>query len=246
MKSSDTPIPNPQSPIPNAVVPKHVGIILDGNRRWAKENGKTSFEGHKIGLDNINKIADYAHSKGVEHLTLYVFSTENWKRSEEEIKYLMGLIVIMFNKYLNDINKRDIRINWLGTYGSLSEKVVAVIEKAVEKTKENKGGNLNFCLNYGGRTEIVEAVQSMMRGSPQLSADEVTETLLNDNMYSPNVPDVDMIVRTSGEKRISHFMLWRAGYSELMFLDKHWPAFTTEDFDNVLREYSHRNRRFGC
>jgi undecaprenyl diphosphate synthase len=177
-------------------------------------------------------------------VTAFIFSTENWNRSKDEVGYLMGLLPIVFKKNIQKLINSGIRVHWLGNYDRLSEREITMVEDAVEKTKNLKKGNLCFCFNYGGQQEIVDAVKKLVAsGAP---AGELTTESLRKHLYAPEVPDVDVIIRTSGEQRISNFMLWRAAYSELVFVPKHWPAFTAEDFDEALAEYAHRQRRFGC
>jgi len=227
-----------------SVIPEHIGIILDGNRRWAKENNLPQLEGHRVGANNISKIAEHAFSKGVKYMTVYVFSTENWKRSKEEIKYLMGLMPILFKKNIDNLVKDGVRVHWLGNYDNLSKKEIDLVESAVEKTKHLNKGHLCFCFNYGGRQELVDACKKILENGN--SSKELTIEDIQSNLYAPEVPDVDLIIRTSGEQRISNFLLWRAAYSELLFIDKFWPSFTEADFDLALDEYAHRQRRFGC
>ncbi len=224
-------------------VPRHIGLILDGNRRWAKERNLPSLEGHRVGADNLKIIAEAAFDAGVEVLSAFVFSTENWGRTKEEVDYLMELITLIFKKYIKDFKKRGIRIAWLGTTDKLVDEQLKVIQKAIEETKNLTKGTLALCFNYGGRLEITEAVKKIIgKGVP---ANEVTPELVAENLYAPEIPDVDLIIRTSGEQRISNFMLWRAAYSEFLFVDKHWPEFSEADLDAALADYAGRQRRMG-
>ena len=227
----------------NSTIPKHIGLILDGNRRWARENGLPQLEGHRAGYENLKTIADIAFDSGVEYLSAYIFSTENWNRSKEEVAYLMNLLPIVFSKYLKDFIKKGIRIRWLGTYDKLSQREIDLIENALEKTKDLSRGNLCFCFNYGGWTELQDAVRQIV--AADIDVEDISIDTIRQNIYDPKVPDVDLIIRTSGEQRLSNFMLWRAAYSELYFTDKYWPAFTGEDLQDALKEFENRQRRFG-
>ncbi len=234
-------MPKPDKP----QTPKHLGLIIDGNRRWAKEQGLPVLEGHKAGYKNIDVIGDAAWNRGVKTLSIYVFSTENWNRSKEEVKYLMDMLVssALAKKEINKLDKKGIRIRFLGSREKLSQKVQDAIETAQKQTKNNQKGTLALCFNYGGHLEIVDAFKSMM--SKGLSPDEVTVESITERLYDPDIPPVDLIIRTSGEQRLSNFMLWRAAYSELYFSDKYWPEFSVEDLDEALADYAKRQRRFG-
>ena len=218
-------------------LPKHLGFIVDGNRRWARERGLPTLEGHRRGIDLVADIAEECHKKGVKIASFYIFSTENWNRSKEEVDYLMDLVEKCLKKFIKKCLKNDTRIAILGTKERLSEKLKAIVEEAEEKTKECKENILALCFNYGGKQEIVDAVNKI--------DGEVTVDKIEENLYHPEVPPVDMVVRTSGEQRISGFMLWRMAYSEMLFLDKKWPDMTKEDVSMVLEEFANRNRRFG-
>lgn len=219
------------------LLPKHLGFIVDGNRRWARERGLPTLEGHRRGIDLVADIAEECHKKGVKIASFYIFSTENWNRSKEEVDYLMDLVEKCLKKFIKKCLKNDTRIAILGTKERLSEKLKAIVEEAEEKTKECKENILALCFNYGGKQEIVDAVNKI--------DGEVTIDKIEENLYHPEVPPVDMVVRTSGEQRISGFMLWRMAYSEMLFLDKKWPDMTKEDVSMVLEEFANRNRRFG-
>jgi undecaprenyl diphosphate synthase len=232
--------------VQNNNIPNHVGLILDGNRRWAEKKGLPKLEGHRVGAENMKVIADHMFDLGVKYLSAYIFSTENWNRSKEEVNYLMKKIMpIVFRKYLGHFNEKGVKILWLGSKDRLDEEEIELVENAVEVTKNNKEGTLCFCFNYGGKQEIVESVKSIVESGIK-NSDEVTEALITKNIYSPEVPDIDLIIRTSGEQRISDFMLWRAGYSELIFVDKFWPDFKNEDLDEAFSVFEKRKRRFGC
>jgi undecaprenyl diphosphate synthase len=224
-------------------IPTHVGLVLDGNRRWAAAQGLPAFEGHRKGYENLKTIAKAAFNNGVEYVSAYVFSTENWKRSAEEVDYLMKLLLWVAKNEIKELNKENIRVLFLGSEDRLSKDIIKAIRKAEETTKHNTGGTLLVCLNYGGQQEIVGAVNKILQTAP--ASKSVTIDDIEQNLYAPDVPPVDLLIRTSGEQRISNFMLWRAAYSELLFVDKHWPAFSEEDLKSALQEYAKRHRRFG-
>lgn len=222
-------------------IPKHVGIILDGNRRWAKAQGLPTLEGHRKGMEVFKDVSLAAFDRGVQYVSAYIFSTENWKRAEEEVTYLMGLVVKAVEKHLDTYHEADIRLVHLGSRDNLNEKVLEAIDRSVEKTKNNTRGTLALCFNYGGHQEIVDACRHLI-GQPQT---KVTKESLGQAMYAPDVPMCDLIIRTSGEQRLSGFMLWRSEYAELRFTEKHWPDFTIEDLDAALEDYAKRERRVG-
>ncbi len=224
-------------------LPVHVGIILDGNRRWAKEQGLPSLDGHRQGAEVFKKISLEAFDKGIEYLSAYIFSTENWQRTEEEVSYLMKLVVKAVEKYLDEFDKKGIRIRVIGQRSDLSRSVLNSIEKTEEKTENNTGGTLVLCFNYGGQQEIVDATKKII--AKNLSPEEVTVESFEQYMYSPEIPPVDLLIRTSGEERTSGFMLWRAAYAELLFVEKYWPEFTVDDLEDSLIKYASRQRRFG-
>lgn len=221
-------------------VPTHLGLILDGNRRWAKSQGLSSLEGHRRGYDNLKDLSRAAFDRGVKYVSAYIFSTENWNRSAEEVNYLMTLALRMVKRDLKELHKDNIRVRWLGSENKVGEKLLKALREAEETTKNNTGGQLCLCFNYGGQTEIAAAAEKL-RGSNQ----PITIEAITSQLYAANVPPVDFLIRTSGEQRLSNFMLWRAAYAELYFVTKHWPAFTEEDLDEALAEFASRQRRFG-
>jgi undecaprenyl diphosphate synthase len=227
----------------STTIPKHLGFIIDGNRRWAKEHGLPTYEGHMAGYIALKDVLYEAIDQGVKYASIYTFSTENWKRAEEEVSYLLKMTVRMLKADLHELIDRGIRFRHLGTKEGLPPKVVQVLEDAEEQTKDLTSGMLCACFNYGGQREIVDAARKCVEDG--LKPDEITEQAIAERLYAPDVPPVDMMVRTSGEQRISNFMLWRVAYSELMFLDKFWPAMTKEDVTAIIKEYGRRNRRFG-
>lgn len=220
-------------------IPVHVGIIMDGNRRWAKEKGKKASEGHLAGANNLIELTKYIFSKGVKYLSIYAFSTENFNRSQEEVKYLMDLFVKLFNEKFNELAKDNIKIIFSGRKEPLSDKVYNTMMKVSEESKNNTGGTLNVCLNYGSRAEIVDAVNKIVKEGKNITEEEFSKYFYQD------LPDLDFVIRTSGEIRLSNFMLWQASYAELYFPDCYFPDFNNEEFDKALEEYNKRNRRFG-
>ena len=227
----------------NHVVPVHLGLILDGNRRWAKERGLQPFEGHRRGYLRLKKIASAAFDRGVEYVSAFVFSTENWNRSEEEVAYLMDLLRWVAVYEVNKLHKRNIKVIFVGTEVGLNDSIVKAIKRAEAKTADNTGGTLVLCLNYGGQQELSDAVAGLIKSG--IKADEVTPELVTKHLYEPALPPLDLIIRTSGEQRLSGFMLWSAAYAELKFVLKYWPAFTVADLEAALRDYAYRQRRFG-
>ncbi len=225
------------------IVPNHIGIIIDGNRRWAKAHNLPTFEGHRIGFDKVKEIAEYALEKGIKIMTIYAFSTENWKRNQDEVNYLLGLFKILLEKEVDFLLKKGIRLCILGGRVDLSADLQKAIIKAEELTSSASKGILNICFNYGGREEIVRAVKKIV--VDKVPVTEITQDLLSKNLYTANLPDPDFIIRTSGEQRLSGFLTWQSVYSELYFVKKMWPEFTKDDFDEALLEFSNRQRRFG-
>ncbi len=224
-------------------LPKHIGFIVDGNRRWAKEHGLPPYEGHLAGYNAMNDVLLETLRRGVKYASAYVFSTENWKRSEDEVNRIMKMLRNILRKDIKIFEENNIRLRVIGTQEGLADDIVASIKSAEERTANYTGGELLLCLNYGGQLEIADAVKKIVQSG--VDADEVTPELISQNIYAPEVPPCDLIVRTSGEQRLSNFMLWRAAYSELMFVDKHWPDMNKDDVTAILNEYANRQRRFG-
>lgn len=224
-------------------LPKHVGYIIDGNRRWAKQHGIPTYEGHLAGYNTLKDIAIETHKAGVEYISAYVFSTENWKRSADEVKKLMALVLKLVSSDLPEFKKRNIRLRIAGTRSGVAPKILRAIDKAEKETEHNTGGTFVLCFNYGGQLEIADAVKQIIASG--VSADEVTEELIAEHLYTPEVPPLDVVVRTSGEQRLSNFMLWRSAYSEFIFLEKNWPDMTKDDVASIMKEYARRHRRFG-
>ena len=225
-------------------IPRHVGLILDGNRRWARERGLPPMEGHRKGSENFGDAVKHLFNSGVSYVSAFVFSTENWKRAEEEVSYLMNLVIKLTTDRLSEFDDAGIRLVILGSREKLSKKVVKAIDKAEQTTADNQEGVLALCFNYGGQQEIVDACKSLVHDG--VGADDITPEKIQAYLYQPEVPDIDLIVRTSGEQRLSGFMLWRSTYAELLFMDKYWPAVTNDDMDMVLEEFAARQRRYGA
>lgn len=225
------------------VVPTHLGFIVDGNRRWAKKHGLPTYEGHLAGYNALKDVLYASIEEGVKIASVYAFSTENWKRAEEEISHLMRLVLRMVQSDLQELIDRGIRFRHLGSKQGLPDKVIAALENAEEKTKHLTSGTVCACFNYGGHREIVDAMRQCIEDG--LEPEEIDEQAIASRLYAPDLPVVDMVVRTSNEKRLSNFMLWRVAYSELMFLEKFWPEMTKADVKDIIKEYSKRNRRFG-
>ena len=219
---------------------RHLGIIADGNRRWAKERGLPTIEGHRRGLDTIQELVEAASKTEIEYITFYVFSTENWGRSADEVSYIMKLAETRILKYAEKLAKNNARMLILGSREKISPKLMSVLEQAEHITADCTGITVCFCFNYGGEQEIADAAKI----AGEVDGD-ITPELIRKHLYHPEVPDVDMVVRTSGEERISGFMLWRTAYAELLFLEKYFPEMNVDDLKGILENYKKRNRRFG-
>ena len=222
-------------------LPKHIGIIMDGNRRWAKERGLPVFEGHRLGAEAFRNVVKEAHEMSIQNLSAYVFSSENWSRTEDEVKYLMGLVITITKKYLKDFHKLGIKIVVLGSREKLDKKVLEAVEYTEDLTKDNTGMVLGLCFNYGGKQEIVDAAKKVVESGAELTVESISH-----NVYHPEMPEIDLLIRTSGENRTSGYMLWRSDYAELIFLKKYWPDFGPEDLHQACAEYTQRQRRFGA
>ena len=229
-------------------LPKHIAIIMDGNRRWAKQKGLPIKLGHKEGAKTVENIVRYANKIGIKYITVYAFSTENWKRTEEEVSALMSLL----QNYLNDYSKRadseNIKVNVIGNLECLSEKMVNSIKKCMERTKNNTGTTFNIALNYGGRDEIINAVKNIAKKVKEndMEIQDIDEKTISNNLYTKDQPDPDLLIRTSGELRLSNFLPWQLVYTEFLFIEKNWPDFNEKDLDDAIEEYQKRNRKFGA
>jgi len=222
---------------------RHLAIILDGNRRWAKAQGLPAFEGHRRGYDQVKEIGLAALERGIEHLTVFAFSTENWKRSQEEVGYLMDLLLKALTNDLAFYMEHRVRLRVIGRRVGLSDKIQKAIRVAEEKTAANTAGQINLCINYGGRAELVDAVKEIIAEGK--SPDQITEELISEKIWMQGIPDPDLIIRTSGEQRTSGFLTWSGTYSEILFVKKTWPDFSVADLDAALADYNSRDRRFG-
>lgn len=216
---------------------------MDGNRRWAKERNLPLIEGHSKGYEKMKQVGDWFFSKGVKVLSVYAFSTENWSRSQVEVNYLMKLMEKALTEDFEEFNQREFRLLISGRIEELPGSLPDICQDAVTKTKNNTKGTLNICLNYGGRAELVDAIKKMI--SKKITLEQVHEGMIRKYLYSPDLGDPDIVVRTSGEKRVSGFLLWESAYSEYLFLEKYWPDFERSDVDVILEEYARRKRRFG-
>jgi undecaprenyl diphosphate synthase len=228
-------------------MPKHIAIIMDGNRRWAREKDLDIKQGHKEGAKTLEKIVRYANKIGLQYITVYAFSTENWKRTEEEV----GALMLLLQNYLDDYSKRadteNIKVKVLGDITALSKGMQNSIQKCMERTKNNTGVTFNIALNYGGRDEIVKAVKSIADKvqKNELKIEDITEETISNSLYTADQPDPDLVIRTSGELRTSNFLPWQSVYSELLFVQKNWPDFNEKDLDEAIEIYQNRNKRLG-
>lgn len=228
-------------------IPTHVAIIMDGNGRWAKKRNMPRVKGHYEGMQTVKKITKYASKLGIQYLTLYAFSTENWARPKEEVNYLMDLPEKMFTSFMPELMENNVKVEVIGVVEKLPENTRKAVEDAIEQTKNNTGLKLIFALNYGSKDEIVTAVKRIAQGAAnnEYKVEEIDEQLISDNLFTKDTPDPDLLIRTSGEQRISNFLLWQIAYSEFIFTKVAWPDFVEEEFYKALLEYQSRDRRFG-
>ena len=226
-----------------AEVPTHIGYIIDGNRRWAKKHGLPTYEGHMAGYNAIKEVVIETFSRGVSYVSAYTFSTENWKRGQDEIGHIMKLMLRMLTTDIGIFQDINVRFVAAGTDEGLSTTIIKALRKAEELTKHNTAGTFMLCFNYGGQLEIAEACKKIVQQGVKPAA--ITPELITQNLYNPEVPPIDLVVRTSGEQRLSNFMLWRTAYSEFMFLEKLWPDMTKEDVTAIMKAYMLRDRRIG-
>lgn len=228
-------------------VPEHVAIIMDGNGRWAKKRALPRMAGHREGMKVVKKITKFANHIGVKVLTLYAFSTENWKRPKAEVNYLMRLPVEFLSTFLPELMEENVQVRVMGDQSQLPKHTVNAVQKAIEETKNNTGLILNFALNYGSRTEIIEAVKKIVKDHEvgNLTINDMDEQLFSKYLMTQELKDPDLLIRTSGEIRLSNFMLWQLAYTEFWFTDVLWPDFNEEHFMEAINEYKQRVRRFG-
>ncbi|MFZ2522994.1 MAG: polyprenyl diphosphate synthase [Minisyncoccia bacterium] len=227
----------------NLKIPNCVGIIMDGNRRWTKDKGISPLEGHRAGGETLKKVTTWARDLGVKHLIFFTFSTENWKRSEEEVSYLLNLIGEFISKEFDHFNKEGGVLHFAGDLTKFSPKLQKILADAEEKTKNNPGPHIYFALNYGGRAEILSAVKKIVSANP--TPEEINEEYFNKHLQTFPMPDPDIIIRTSGEMRLSGFLPWQGVYSELFFTKTLWPDFSKEELESIIKEFSDRERRMG-
>ncbi len=229
-------------------LPKHIAIIMDGNRRWAKIQGKPAAFGHKEGAKTLEKIVRYAKTIGIKHISVYAFSTENWKRAEEEVKALMLLLKNYLDEYSKKADTENTKIKVLGDIEALDPKLQKSINECMERTKNNDGITFNIALNYGGRDEILNAIKTIgcrIKNS-EIDIEDITEELVSESLYTKGQPDPDLMIRTSGEIRLSNFLPWQLVYSEFLFIEKNWPDFTEDDLNDAIIVYQKRTRKFGA
>lgn len=229
-------------------MPRHIAIIMDGNRRWAKAKGKPVSYGHKEGAKTLERIVRYANKIGLEYITVYAFSTENWKRAEEEVKALMMLLQNYLDDYAKRADTENIKVKILGDISALSGGMQKSIQNCMERTKDNTGVTFNIALNYGGRDELLKAIKEIANQvkKDQIQIQDITEELVTNNLYTRGQPEPDLLIRTSGEQRLSGFLPWQLVYTEFLFIDKNWPDFEEKDLEEAIIEYQKRTRKFGA
>ncbi|HHX94164.1 MAG TPA: isoprenyl transferase [Tenericutes bacterium] len=228
-------------------IPNHIAIIMDGNGRWAKERGMKRTDGHLEGSKNLKRIVEHAQRLGIKVVTVYAFSTENWSRPKEEVDYLMNLIKEFFTKHIKELYEKNIKITFMGRRDRLSSDVLKIINEIKEKTKNNDGIILNIGLDYGGQDEILEMVKKIATKvqNKEITIENIDKNIIEENLMTSGLPPVDFMIRTSGELRLSNFLLWQLAYAELYFVDTYWPDFDGKALEQAIVEYNRRNRRFG-
>lgn len=222
---------------------QHIAIIMDGNRRWAKSNNLPTAVGHKKGVESLKNAVKSCHKFGVKYLTVYAFSTENWNRDKAEVDYLMELFALTIKNEFKELHENNVILNFIGDLSRLNSKLQKIFADAVERTKDNTGVHLQIAVNYGARDEIVNAVKNIVKLG--YSENEITENLLNENLYTSSIPDPDLLIRTGGEMRISNYLLWQIAYAELLVTQQFWPEFDEKSMLEAILEFNHRQRRFG-
>lgn len=229
-------------------VPEHVAIIMDGNGRWAQERGKKRLEGHKAGVDTVLRIVEKAAQLGVKHLTLYTFSTENWKRPQDEVMGLMTLLKMSMKSFAKKLISKGVRLSLIGDIEGLPKDVQKVLNDMVKKSETNELITVTLALNYGSRQEITIAVQQIAQQvkDGELSVDDISEETVSQNLYTAGTPDPDFLIRTSGELRLSNYLLWQLSYAEFYITDSYWPDFSNEEFEEAINSFGQRKRRFGA
>lgn len=222
---------------------QHIAIIMDGNRRWAKEHCLPSAMGHKKGVDSLKNIVKASHKFGVKYLTLYAFSTENWNRKQEEVDFLMGLLASTIKNELKELHENDVKLRFIGDIKGLNAELQAILADAENTTKDNNGVNLQIAINYGARDELVHAVRRILEDG--ISANDVDESVLQSYLYTNEIPDPDLLIRTGGEMRVSNYLLWQIAYAEIYITKKYWPEFNVEELGLSIEEFGKRQRRYG-
>ena len=222
---------------------KHIAVIMDGNRRWAKEKNLPSAMGHKKGVDALKTTLRACKDFGIKYLTVYAFSTENWKRKKEEVDFLMELLAITLTNELAEMHSEGVVISFIGDISKLSDKLQKILANSVETTKNNTGVHLQIAFNYGARDEIVHAVKSII--AKGVKSEDITEEMISENLYTKGIPDPDLLIRTGGEKRISNYLLWQIAYSEILVTDEYWPEFGRDSLAKAVEEFKNRQRRYG-
>ena len=223
------------------ILPSHIAIIMDGNGRWGLRNYNDRNKGHYHGLENINKVIEHSIKLEIKYLTLYTFSTENWNRPKKEVNYLFYLFKYFYKKNFNKLNKNNIRIKFIGDLINIPKDLIPIIKKIQEKTKKNNAITVVFAFNYGAKSELVNAFKNILKNKNKT----INEELVSDNLYTKNIPDPDILIRTGGEKRLSNFLLWQLSYAELFFSDKNWPDFSFSDLKRIVRKFTSIKRKFG-
>jgi undecaprenyl diphosphate synthase len=226
-------------------LPQHIAIIMDGNGRWAKQRNLPRTIGHQQGSNTLREILKASLDLGIQYLTVYAFSSENWSRPKTEVAFLTKLFKTMLIKELNSFHKKKVRVRIIGDKSAFDEDLKEKFAKVEKETESYTALNFNICSNYGSRQEIIHAIQSLIKHNPPLNSDDITETLISDHLYTSGIPDPDLLIRTSGEQRLSNFLLWQLSYTELVFHDKNWPDFSRSDYLQVIKNYQQRHRRFG-
>jgi len=228
-------------------IPAHVAVIMDGNGRWAKSRNLPHMAGHNAGMLAMKEIVKASSTLGVKHLTVYAFSTENWKRSTEEVSGIFKLLILYIEKELRELHDNNVKVKILGDYERLPKEAVKSLERSLNTTKNNTGLQFNIALNYGGRDEILRSVKTLAREveNGNLKADDITEDMIAKNLYTAGIPDPDMIIRSSGEMRLSNYLLWQCAYTEFVFTDVLWPDFSREEYEKTIEIFQNRKRRFG-
>ncbi|HYE68425.1 MAG TPA: isoprenyl transferase [Anaerovoracaceae bacterium] len=228
-------------------MPAHVAIIMDGNGRWARSRNLPHMAGHNAGMLAMKEIVKASSSLGVKHLTVYAFSTENWKRSSEEVSGIFKLLILYIEKELRELHDNNVKVKILGDYERLPKEAVKSLERSLNTTKDNTGLQFNIALNYGGRDEILRSVKTLAKEveNGNLKSDDITEDMIAENLYTAGIPDPDMIIRSSGEMRLSNYLLWQCAYSEFVFTDVLWPDFSRDEYEKTIEIFQNRKRRFG-